>query len=105
MNDLVDGKRCSRTVRILRGVVGEAFGDFGKPFVKLGFRAGVERGKRPHDARLALGHNQRRMGNDEQGCGNDWKPEIGLENGRKGHRASQITVTFTQTSIPIAEPG
>jgi hypothetical protein len=68
------------------------------------FRPGVQRGKRTDDAGLALFDDQRRMRDDEQRCGNDWKPEIGLENGGKGHMASQITMTFTQTSISIAEP-
>ncbi len=53
----------------------EFLGDLVKPFVELRLGAGVERGKRADNARLALRNDELGSGNDEQRRADDGQPQ------------------------------
>ena len=75
VHDLVDRER-RRGLFGMRAVVrGERLGDFVQPFVELGDRPRVERGKRADDSRLALRDHQRRVRDDEQRRADDRQRE------------------------------
>ncbi|MNL58875.1 hypothetical protein D3C87_1825520 [compost metagenome] len=86
MDDLVDGKGGSRTAGVLGVVIGQGFGDFGKPFVELRLRAGVQRREGADHAGLALRDRQLGMRDDEQRCADDRQSRRSGKNWRKRHR-------------------
>ena len=88
VDDLVDREGCSRAVRVFR-IMGTE--ELGQPFVELGFRARIERRKRPDDARLALRQHQWRMRNDEQRRADHRNSEVFLEDFRQGHASAPLT--------------
>ncbi len=94
VHDLVDGKR--RRGRVRMGAVpgGELLGDLRQPFVEQGGGPRVERGKRSHHARLALGDDELRTGNDEQGRGDDRKAQTIAQDGRQGTRNSPVRMAW-----------
>ncbi len=75
VDDLIDSIGSRRLIRVGAIVRGQFFGDLMKPFVKLRLRARVERRKRSDDPGLALGNDQFRTGNDEEGRAYDRKPQ------------------------------
>ncbi len=90
VDDLVDGKRRGRTLRVFRVVIGQFLGDLGQPFVKLGLRTRVQRRKRTDHAGLALGERQIGMRNDEKRRCDHRQAQVVFQNRRQSHGSSRL---------------
>ena len=99
MDDLVDGKRRGRLVRVGAVMRGKGFGDFREPFIQLRCRTRIQRRKRTDNTCLALGNDQSRIGNDEQGSGDDRKPESVFQNRRQGHQVLHKYDVYANVNI------
>jgi len=86
MDDLVDGIGSGRGVGMVPVPRGQLPANLVQPFVEKRLRARIQRRKRADDSGLALRHDQRRPGYDEQWRAHRRQPE-GIENLRKRHRA------------------
>ena len=78
VDDLVDRERRGGAVGMGAVMGGQRFGDLVQPFVELGDRPRVERGKRADDPGLALRDHQRRMRDDEQRRADDRQASLSL---------------------------
>ena len=88
VHDLVDGKRCSRLVRMGQVVGRQRLGDFNQPVFQLRRRTRVQRGHGPNHAGDALGDHQLGVADDEQGRTNHRKWQA-IQRGRQlGHGVS-----------------
>ena len=84
VHDLVHGVGRRRTIGIVAIMCGQFFGDLMQPFIDLGLRAGIERGERPDDPRLALRNDQFRTRYDEERRADDRQAQL-VEGGGQGH--------------------
>jgi hypothetical protein len=76
VHDLVDGVRRDLTLGMLSLERSELLGDLHQPLFQHGSRARIQRGKRAHDARLALLDDETRVGDDEQGRADDGQAQL-----------------------------
>ena len=65
-----------RTIGIVAIMCGQFFSDLMQPFVDLGLRAGIGRGERPDDPRLALRDDQLRTRYDEERRADDRQAQL-----------------------------
>ena len=84
VHDLVHGIGRRRTIGIVAIMRCQFFGDLMQPFVHLGLRAGIERGERPDDPRLALRNDQFRTRYDEERRADDRQAQL-VEGSGQGH--------------------
>ena len=85
VDDLIDGKRCCRVVRVGQVVGGQRLGDLDQPLFKLLGRPGIERGHGADHASDALGNDQLGVTDNEQGRADDGQWQILEGTGQFGH--------------------
>lgn len=87
VDDEVDGEGGGGALGVGGVVCGEAFLDFGEPFVELFEWAGVEGWHGADDAGGALRHHQIGHGDDEEGRGDDGQAQAALQHVEQAHGA------------------
>jgi hypothetical protein len=90
VDDLIDSKGGRRLVRMIAIMRRERFGDLVQPFIEHCLRSCIQRRKRAHDSRFALGYHELWPGNEEKRRPDDGQAQA-IKKGWKCHRLTIFT--------------